>query len=91
MEIIMVFRGVHKAMQSESITKAHGYKARLIPIPGAISAGCGLGLKADETLVETLVETFQSEGLTPLKYYRIHEHAGSNKKDYELVKEWEDA
>ncbi|MDO4679979.1 MAG: DUF3343 domain-containing protein [Aerococcus sp.] len=91
MEIIMIFQGVHKAMESEQIVKNHGYQARLIPIPGAISAGCGLGLKADESLMEALVATFQSEELEPLKAYRIHEDTDTHKKNYELIKEWREA
>lgn len=91
MDIIMIFQGVHKAMQSEQIVKNHGYRARLIPIPGAISAGCGLGLKADEALLDDLLTAFAAEGLQPLKYYRIHEHKDDHQKDYELVKEWRDA
>lgn len=42
MKLVITFRTTTDAMTMESICKAEGADGRLIPVPGSISAGCGL-------------------------------------------------
>lgn len=48
--VVITFQTTYQAMAMEAYGKEHGIKGRLIPVPTAISAGCGLAwrmLKGD--------------------------------------------
>lgn len=44
--VIVTFKNTPDACAMEAAAKAHGIPGQLIPIPSAISAGCGLAWKA---------------------------------------------
>lgn len=65
--LIVSFNSTHDAIKSESITSKAELKARLIPTPPEISAGCGLSLRAEERdkdrVVELLRDNVNPDGL----------------------------
>ena len=40
--VVVTFRTTAEAMAMEQYCAAHGIRGRLIPVPGEISAGCGI-------------------------------------------------
>lgn len=58
-KVIVTFHTTTAAMAMEALCKAHGAPGRIIPVPGAISAGCGLAWCAapeDEPALLRLME-----------------------------------
>lgn len=62
-QLIITFRTTTEAMRMEKFCMANGVKGRLIPLPEAISAGCGLVWKTEPEEKESLVEILLREGI----------------------------
>jgi hypothetical protein len=45
--VVLTFDSTHDAMAAEKFAKSRALPGRLIPVPVAISAGCGLAFKMD--------------------------------------------
>lgn len=64
-KLVITFHTTADAMMMESVCKENGMNGRLIPVPGSISAGCGLawcaGLEHEEALKNLMLE----KGITP--------------------------
>lgn len=45
---ILTFETVSNAMRTETVFKKNNIPARTVPVPGEISASCGLAIKFDE-------------------------------------------
>ena len=71
MENLLVFDSTHQAMALEAAAKAQAIKARLIPIPETISAGCGLALKFTEQDLEIIKELTKEQAMNQPAFYRI--------------------
>lgn len=61
--LVLSFSSTSRAMAFEKIAKAKGHKGRMIPLPGAISAGCGLAWRDDPTQEEGLKNMALEAGL----------------------------
>lgn len=71
MENLLVFDSTHQAMALETAAKGHALKARLIPIPETISAGCGLALKFAEQDQEIIKQLTEEQKMNQPAFYRI--------------------
>ena len=58
-------------MAMESLCKARGLAGRLIPVPGAITADCGLAWCAEPPLEQPLLCAMQAAGITRQGVYRL--------------------
>ena len=61
--LIITFRCTTDAIAMEKSCKATGAPGRLIPVPRAISAGCGLSWCADLTDREQILDVMKDVGI----------------------------
>ncbi|MDD2427660.1 MAG: DUF3343 domain-containing protein [Eubacteriales bacterium] len=57
------FDSSHDAMHSEEASKAAGIKARLIPTPELVKAGCGLSLRMEPKVAADIARLLNEEGV----------------------------
>ena len=62
-KVVITFHTTTDAMAMESLCKARSISGRLIPVPGVLSADCGLAWCAEPQLEETLRETMNTAGI----------------------------
>ena len=63
--LIAAFYTTHDAMAFEDYCHAHGAEGRLIPLPRAISAGCGLAWSAPPGDAARLRQLLSDAGVSP--------------------------
>lgn len=63
-KLIVTFHTTADAMAMEQICKKQDTPGRLIPVPGSISAGCGLAWCAEPECRQLLKEVMQRAGIT---------------------------
>ncbi|MCI9441778.1 MAG: DUF3343 domain-containing protein [Ruminococcus sp.] len=63
LQLVVTFHTTADAMAMEQACKEQHAPGRLIPVPRAISAGCGLAWCAGPECRETLKEIMQSTGI----------------------------
>lgn len=63
--LVVAFYTTHDAMAFEEYCLERGVPGRLIPLPRAISAGCGLAWSAPPGDSAGLLETLREAGVTP--------------------------
>lgn len=76
--LIVSFNSTHDAIKSESVMAKAELKARLIPTPPEISAGCGLSLRAEEKDKDCVVELLKGN-VTPDGLYIMTRENGKRK------------
>lgn len=65
LKLIVTFHTTTAAMAMERICKECGADGRLIPVPGNISADCGLAWCAGNESEDALLELMVLHGITP--------------------------
>ncbi|WP_458397253.1 DUF3343 domain-containing protein [Anaerotignum sp.] len=65
MKLIITFHTTTEAMAMEKACKETGADGRLIPVPRAISAGCGLAWCAKLESEESLRNLMEEKGILP--------------------------
>ena len=68
-KLVITFYTTTAAMAMERICKDSGADGRLIPVPGSISADCGLAWCAKNESEDTLLELMVESGITPQGIY----------------------
>lgn len=63
LKLVVTFHTTADAMAMEKICKAENVPGRLIPVPRAISAGCGLAWAAPLEAVEQIRRIMQEKGI----------------------------
>ncbi len=63
-KILVTFYTTTQAMAMEDRCRQEKRKGRLIPVPGRISAGCGVGWMADRGEKEELLAFMERQGLS---------------------------
>lgn len=63
LQLVVTFHTTADAMAMEQACRERNEKGRLIPVPRAISAGCGLAWCAGPECRESLEEIMQSAGI----------------------------
>lgn len=61
--VVVTFSNTPDACAMEDAAKAHNIPGRLIPIPSAISAGCGLSWRADACDKEQVLSAIDHYGI----------------------------
>ena len=59
--VVVSFPSTEAALACEDVCERRGLAGRLIPLPGEISAGCGLAWKAAPELREALADALDAE------------------------------
>ena len=67
--VIFTFHTTSAAMAMEKLCKESGADGRLIPVPGSISADCGLAWCAKNESEDALLELMVASGITPQGIY----------------------
>jgi hypothetical protein len=70
LQCVVTFHATTEAMAFEEAAKAAGFKGRLIPVPTAITAGCGLAWRDAPESKEHLLKFIVEERLA---FESIHE------------------
>ena len=70
-KVVITFHTTTDAMAMESLCKARSIGGRLIPVPGVLSADCGLAWCAEPQLEETLREAMNMAGIPYQGIYRL--------------------
>lgn len=65
MKLLITFHTTLEAMMMENVCKEQQMDGRLIPVPGSISAGCGLAWCANLESEETLTALMKTHGIEP--------------------------
>ena len=68
-KLVITFHTTTAAMAMERICKECGADGRLIPVPGSISADCGLAWCAGNESEDALLERMVLHGITPQGIY----------------------
>ena len=63
MKLVVTFHTTSDAMAMEQVCKERNVPGRLIPVPRAISAGCGLSWCADLTDREQILDVMKEVGI----------------------------
>lgn len=63
LKLVVTFHTTADAMAMEKACKEHQVPGRIIPVPRAISAGCGLSWCADLSDRETIVSMMKEAGI----------------------------
>ena len=70
-KVVITFHTTTDAMAMESLCKARSLSGRLIPVPGAISADCGLAWCAEPQMEEPLREAMNTAGIAYQGIYNL--------------------
>lgn len=68
---VVTFASTSDAMAVEAAAREMGFPGRMIPIPSAISAGCGLSWCVPVEEREALLEAFERESLAYEAVYEV--------------------
>lgn len=70
LKLVVTFHTIADAMAMEKTCKEHEVNGRLIPVPRAISAGCGLAWCADLTDRDSVLDIMDQVGI---EHEELHE------------------
>ncbi len=76
--LLLASESTHFIMKLEKLLQNFQICCRIIPLPGEISAGCGLSVKAELDDMDKIVEVLERENIQVDKY--IVEKIGLKKK-----------
>ena len=68
-QFLAVFNSAHRVMKAENILKRCGLAILLIPAPRALSTDCGLAIRFDSSLRDSVLEALTAEKLLPTFIY----------------------
>ena len=70
-KVIFTFHTTTDAMAMESLCKENGLGGRMIPVPGEVTADCGLAWCAEPQLEESLNDALITAGIPVQGVYRL--------------------
>lgn len=69
-EVIFTFHNTHDSIISEQILLDSGFLVKVMPMPEAITAGCGLCLRLNEDISEDGYKCLISKNTVPMGIYK---------------------
>lgn len=69
-QFLAIFNSAHRVMKAECILKRCGLEILLIPAPRALSTDCGLAIRYNSDLNNSVLQALCSEKLLPVRIYR---------------------
>lgn len=70
-KVILIFESVHYTLQAETCLNSRQWSFMVIPIPPAVSKGCGLGIQVNLTDQQDVEDYLIQFGNAPLKSVEI--------------------
>lgn len=70
-KVVFTFHTTTDAMAMEALFKAQSLGGRMIPVPGEISADCGLAWCAEPQMEEALTDALKAAGIPYQGVYRL--------------------
>ena len=70
-KVVITFHTTTDAMAMESLCKEKNLSGRMIPVPGAITADCGLAWCAEPELETLLAQALETAGIPVQGVYRL--------------------
>ena len=70
-KVVVTFYTATDAMDMEQLCKTHNIGGRIIPVPGAITADCGLAWCSEPALEAALLELMKTAGLSCQGVYHL--------------------
>lgn len=70
MDYILGFGTPHRALKAEQILKEACLSFRLLPVPKALDASCGLVIRVGEGELDAAKSALERNGLSPRNIYR---------------------
>lgn len=61
---IVTFKSVHGALKAERAIREAGFKADAISVPRHLSSDCGIALKIDDTIEESVVSVMRENEIS---------------------------
>jgi len=71
LQYVVTFQTTTEAMAFEKVAQAAGLKGRLIPLPRAISAGCGLAWREDPSSRDSLARLLAEQQIGQDRVYEL--------------------
>lgn len=71
--VVVTFANTPDACAMEDAARAHGIPGRLMPVPAAVSAGCGLAWGASEAQRDALLAALAEHGIAYEAVYMLEE------------------
>lgn len=65
---LVVFKNVREATKGDAACKEKDIEAELVAIPKEVSSACGIGLRIEDNLEETLKTCMEQAGITYTLY-----------------------
>lgn len=65
---LVVFKNVREATKADAACKEKNIEAELVAIPKEVSSACGIGLRIEDNLEETLTTCMEKAGITYTLY-----------------------
>lgn len=65
---LVVFKNVREATKADAACKEKEIEAELVAIPKEVSSACGIGLRIEDNLEETLKACMDNAGITYTTY-----------------------
>ena len=69
---LLVFNSTHHALEAEDLLKDEGHSIMMVPIPPAITADCGIAIRLDDNIEESL-ELLSKANIELAGYYEVVE------------------
>lgn len=69
-QLLAVFNSAHRVMKAENVLKKCGLSILLIPAPRALSTDCGLAIRYNSDLNDSVLLSLTAEKLLPETIYR---------------------
>jgi putative Se/S carrier protein len=69
-QLLAVFNSAHRVMKAENILKKCGLEILLIPAPRALSTDCGLAIRYNSDIHDSIMQALTIEKLFPDFIYR---------------------
>lgn len=69
-QLLAVFNSAHRVMKAENILKRCGLAILLIPAPRAFSTDCGLAIRYNSEIHDSVLQALTAEHLLPTFIYR---------------------
>lgn len=75
-EVVLTFANTHGAITAEKTLLAAGLAVRVMPLPDAIGAGCGISLRVDFDEMKNAVSVLEKAGAPPEGVYLAQKKEG---------------
>lgn len=76
---LLTFESSHAAIAAEQTLLEAGFPVRMLPLPSALGAGCGLALRFPAGEEKALRREIAEQGLQYQALYRVHPEDGGRR------------